>query len=550
MQLKEILALPTFKEAKVVAGHEGLNKSVQSINLMDAPDIIHYLKRDQLLLTTAYSVRNNPNALNELVKQMAKQDCAGLGLKTKRYIDEIPENLIEVANKFNFPIIELPLHHSLGEMLNEGLSYILKERTEELNYALNIHREFTNIIMSGGGFSQVIKSLGSILNTSILLLNYRLEIMSSSHPIDKEEFFDVYWNIYELISNEQFDNYKVLTIPLEGTTIDYEQFSIYPIYTTNQQKGYVVILGSALNEQTSFQLAVEQAANVLSFEFMKMHAVEQQARRVKNEFFTDLVEGTIASEQEIINRGKIYSLDKSRQYICLTCKIDGASDYYLDHHPLQAEKDMNNKRDHIYDVLEVVLAKKFEQSVVFTKGDVFAILIGFDFYNDSVEKEVYDSILQTQLDVHIASDISLSFGISNYVENVKDIPTTFQEAVDALRLGYRENKERFIKTYRTKDLTELLKSIPTQKLKEFYKSTLKDLAFSSEKEKIDLVQTLEFFLNHNCQISETAKSMYIHRNTVIYRLKKCEEILGRDIKNSDETLRLRMALFVKTLLPQ
>ncbi|OIJ12089.1 PucR family transcriptional regulator [Anaerobacillus alkalilacustris] len=548
MKLVEVLALPTFKEAKVVAGHHNLANVVQSVNLMDAPDIIHYLNQGQLLLTTAYSIKNNPVALIELVQQMSEQGCAALGLKTKRYIEEIPEEVITEANERNFPIIELPLHYSLGEMLTEALSGILKERTEELNYALSIHREFTDIVISGGGLTNVINSLSSILDVPVILLNTRLEIMASSKDIDREAFFSVYKYIHDITNQEQINQYKVLTLPLNDTTSEYKQFSLYPIHTTNQQKGYVVILGTSLKQQYSSLLAVEQAANVISFEFMRLHAIEQQSRRLKNEFFSDLVDGIIATEEEIINRGKIYTIDKSLQYICITCKLDQLNQIELEKHSLKAEKKIHSQRDLIYDLLDTVLIKQLENSILFTKGDIFAILVGFEFYNETIEQEVLEMVRQTQLDMIQTSNISLSFGISNFAENIKDIPVTYKEAVEALRLGYRENEEAFIKTYRTKELTELLKSIPSQKLKEFYKSTLKELAYPEDKEKQDLVQTLSCFLNNNCQISETAKSMYIHRNTVIYRIKKCEDILGRDLKSADETLRLRISFLLKSIL--
>ncbi|WP_052144568.1 PucR family transcriptional regulator [Halalkalibacter okhensis] len=546
MRLLDILNLPTFKEATVVAGEDGLTKNVQSVNLMDAPDIIDYLNDEQLLLTTAYSIKNNPNALIELVTQMANQGCAGLGLKTKRFIDEIPADVIEKANALNFPIIEIPLNYSLGEMLNEALSCILKERTHELNYALTIHREFTDIVVSGGGFSNIIESLATILNLPVILLNYRLDIMAYSHDIDKDVFFDIYWYIHEKIHHENLDTYKVLTLPKEGGINEFTEVSIYPINTTNQQKGYIIIFGTALSNQPSFTLAVEQAANVISFEFMKLHALEQHSRRLKNEFFADLVEGAIPTEEEIINRGKTYQLNKSLQYICITCKMDDTSDLYQDTHPLQTEKEISLRRDRIYELFESILTKNFENCIVFTKGDLFTTLLGFDFYNDDVEKNVLDSITDLQSDLYQAIDSSMSFGISNYTENITDIPTAFQEAVDALRAGYRENKKRFIKTYRIKELAEIFKTIPSQKLKEFYRSTLRELAYPKDKEKEDLVQTLSVFLNHNCQISETAKIMFIHRNTVIYRIKKCEEILGLEIKGSDETLTLRIALFIRS----
>ncbi|MFC0471114.1 PucR family transcriptional regulator [Halalkalibacter kiskunsagensis] len=546
MRLIDILNLPTFNETTVVAGEQGLNKTVQSVNLMDAPDIIHYLTGEQLLLTTAYSIKNNPNALIELVTQMAKQGCAGLGLKTKRFIEEIPNEVIEIANELHFPIIEIPLNYSLGEMLNEALGCILKERTHELNYALNIHREFTDIVVSGGGFSNIIESLASILDLPVILLNYRLDIMAYSHDIDKEAFFDIYWYIHERIHQENLDTYKVLTLPKKDTNSEFTEFSIYPISTTNQQKGYIIIFGSTLSNESSFTLAIEQAANVISFEFMKLHALEQHSRRLKNEFFADLVDGAIPNEEEIINRGRTYHLNKSLQYICITCKMDDSSDFYQDSYPLQTEKEISLRRDRIYELIESILTKRFENCIVFTKGDLFTTLLGFDFYNDEIEKTVLDSINELQSDLFQALDSSMSFGISNYTENLKDIPTSFQEAVDALRAGYRENKKRFIKTYRIKELAEIFKTIPSQKLKEFYKSTLRDLAYPKDKDKEDLVQTLTVFLNNNCQISETAKILFIHRNTVIYRIKKCEEILGIELKGADETLTLRIALFIRS----
>ncbi|ARK28937.1 PucR family transcriptional regulator [Halalkalibacter krulwichiae] len=546
MRLIDILELPTFKDAAVVAGEKGITKTVQSVNLMDAPDIIDYLNHEQLLLTTAYSIKNTPNALINLVKQMAEQGCSGLGLKTKRFLNVIPENVIELANELNFPIIEIPLSYSLGDMLNEALSCILRERTHELHYALNIHRKFTDIVISGGGFTNIIDSLSTILNLPVILLNYRLDIMAYSKGIDKEAFFEIYWHIHEKIHHEDLDTYKVLTLPRESSGDDLKEFSIYPINTTNQQKGYIIIFGQTFAPASPFTLAVEQAANVISFEFMKHHALEQHSRRLKNEFFSDLVDGMIPTEEEIINRGKAYDLTKSLQYICVTCKMDALADIYQETHPLQTEKELILRRDRIYDMLESILSKQFESSIVFTKGDLFTILIGFTFYNEDVEQNIVDAITEVQLDLYHVLDAPMSFGVSNYTERIKEIPTSFQEAVDALRSGYRENKKRFIKTYRIKELAEIFKSVPLQKLKEFHKSTLRELANPEDKEKDDLIQTLTVYLNNNCQISETAKTLYIHRNTVIYRIKKCEDLLGIEIKGADETLRLRIAIFIRS----
>ncbi len=63
-----------------------------------------------------------------------------------------------------------------------------------------------------------------------------------------------------------------------------------------------------------------------------------------------------------------------------------------------------------------------------------------------------------------------------------------------------------------------------------------------------LIQTLAVYLETHCQISETAKRLYVHRNTIIYRLEKIEELLGKSLKDPDTTLHLRLALRIQHTL--
>ncbi|GAF64173.1 transcriptional regulator [Bacillus sp. TS-2] len=547
MKLIDLLELSTFKKSKIVAGKDGVSHHVQSVNLMDAPDIIHYLNQNQLLLTTAYSIQNHKDLYN-LVEQMAKKGCAGLGIKTKRYLEEIPADIIELADSNAFPIIELSLDYPLGEMLNEALGYILKEQTSELQYALTIHREFTDIILSGGGFKRIIDRLSEIIKVPVVLLNDRLDIMTASSNADKDSFFDVYWFVHELIHEHDFLTHQHLTLSHEQDEHKYEQFILYPILATNQQKGYLVILGKVSTYPYPSILAIEQSANVISFEFMKLYAIEQQERRVKHEYFTDLVDGAIVTKEELLNRGKTYGLDQFQQYVCITCKMDSDSNLHSTEHPLKEEKKLRFKKKRAYELLETLLNNHYNQKVLFTKGDLYTLIIGFDFYSESIETDLVQTLQHIQSDLQQMLDVTLSFGISNHNENLLEIPATFQEALEALRSGFRENQTSFIKMYRTKELTEILKTIPLKKLKDYYVTALKELANPDDKEKEDLVLTLMTFLSNHCQISDTAKSMFVHRNTVIYRIKKCEELLGTNLKNPDETLKLRLALFVKPLL--
>lgn len=76
---------------------------------------------------------------------------------------------------------------------------------------------------------------------------------------------------------------------------------------------------------------------------------------------------------------------------------------------------------------------------------------------------------------------------------------------------------------------------------------LKEFSIKNDEEKQNLLNTLFVYLETNCQISETAKRLYVHRNTVIYRIEKCEEILGKNFKDPETSLQLRLALRIKSI---
>ncbi|GAE32048.1 PucR family transcriptional regulator [Halalkalibacter hemicellulosilyticus] len=543
MELNDILQQSLLKDSTVVAGHQGLNRKVESVNMMDAPDIMNYLKENQLLFTTAYSIKNRPDILLELVRSMAKQGCAGLGLKTKRFIKVIPQAVIQLANEMNLPIIELPMHRSLGDLVNETLKIILEARTEELHYALDIHRKFTDMIISGKGLFEVIDRLSKLVHAKVMLLNHRLETITSSPKFDEVFCYQIATHINEemkardlffeekLVLHVQFSQYK-----------EKHSATLFPVQTNTYQKGFMVVFKTISPQDSTTNLAIEQAANVVSFELMKLHALEQNSRRLKNEFFADLLEGSYSSTEDIANRGRHYGLKKNHQYMCIVCKMDD------DNHFTSGDDPMVLYSDSIYEHLETLLRYYQQDFILFTKGDLFLIIVEVKGFGEAAEQKITANLQEIQREFLDTFFISLSFGVGNVAEQLVTIPMSYQEALDALRSGYRLKKKLFIQTCHTKEVTELLRTIPSQKLKDFYLSSLKDLAYSTERDKQELLETLSVYIEKNCQISETSKELFIHRNTVIYRIKKCESLLNVDLKDASHIHKLRTALLVGTFI--
>src|SRR5690242_7697332 len=106
--LEKLLILDTLKGARVLGGSAGMTQRVTKVNVIEVPDIIEWVSEGELLITTAYSIKDNINILFELIPKLKSKGVVGLGIKVGRYIQELPKHIIDLADELDFPIIEVP----------------------------------------------------------------------------------------------------------------------------------------------------------------------------------------------------------------------------------------------------------------------------------------------------------------------------------------------------------------------------------------------------------------------------------------------------------
>ncbi|QJD85919.1 PucR family transcriptional regulator [Cohnella herbarum] len=547
MTLDDLLQIPVFHEAKMVAGHKGSSNTVTSVNMMDAPDIIDFLKPEELLLTTAFAVKDQPEALETLVSLMAGNGCAGLGIKTKRFLSEIPINVLKLADRLSFPIIELPLDQALGEMLGQSLSFVLEKKTEELRFALEMHQSFSRMAMNGKGLTEIIDSLATLLECPVLLLDRKPEPLSYSVHFGHPPYQMIIPTILRFyLEHPDLDPVVRQFCLLDPTPMRPIEIIAYPI-NTDRHQGSLLVLNPLLKSIPLPRLVVEQVANIIGFEMMKRQAVKERSRRYKNEFFSDLIEGRVASDQEIINRGKNYGLLNSSPYICVVAKEDQTTDHFPYRIEHRSAEDIYAKRDYLYAQLKYEFTKLGLPFVMFTKNDLIVLLFSSQ-RTESSEEALLKRISTAQEQLYQRLSIPVSFGVGTPVEQLIDIPLTYSQAFDALQSGFLANMRMFVQSYRAKETVDLLRLINNEDLIEFWRDSFKELLKKEDKEKEDLMKTLRVYLDNQCQIAETAKQLYIHRNTVIYRLDKCEQLTNRHLRDPSDSLRLRIAFVIDSLL--
>lgn len=126
MRLDDALTIEPLNRCSVIAGKKGLWRNVTSINSYDAPDVVQWLKPGELVLTTGYVFKNDENFQIDLIVELATRKCAGLGIKTDYYPGNFPKSMLEKADELDMPLIEIPDHLFLSDIILAFLRELFK----------------------------------------------------------------------------------------------------------------------------------------------------------------------------------------------------------------------------------------------------------------------------------------------------------------------------------------------------------------------------------------------------------------------------------------
>ena len=141
------------------------------------------------------------------------------------------------------------------------------------------------------------------------------------------------------------------------------------------------------------------------------------------------------------------------------------------------------------------------------------------------------------------SGIEVNIGVSGIVANLIEINNAYVQAVNALRMSKFLNANVGVHSYKDYMLVKMLEDIPKFKLNEYL-----DLLVTEEAKAVfhdvDMLMTAESFLENNLNVSETARNLYMHRNTLIYRIDKILKETDLDIKKFSDALTFRLIAII------
>ncbi|MCL0081059.1 PucR family transcriptional regulator ligand-binding domain-containing protein [Peptococcaceae bacterium] len=275
---------------------------------------------------------------------------------------------------------------------------------------------------------------------------------------------------------------------------------------------------------------------------------QEKEQKLVNNLVENILFHDFDSPGALIEHAATYGYDLTKNYMIAIIDLDNFA-FFLKQHNIKNETKIIAIKTRFQETIQQVLCKYFNKILFMSASDSVIVLIPLE----GLDKEAIRKILaETGEDIkQNLKGLTASIGVGSEYSKITDLKQSFKEAEQVLKA---------LKCTRSFDSTSFYEDLGVYMLlleikdfgilKKFYFRMLGNLISHDRINKSTLVKTLELFLSENSSAIKTAERLFIHRNTLSYRLKKIEKICNCNLESAQDCFDLRMAFYIKNILSE
>ncbi|MEO7126750.1 MAG: PucR family transcriptional regulator ligand-binding domain-containing protein [Nakamurella sp.] len=583
--MREVLARPAMVGAIVLAGASGLDRVVRFVNMMEVPDVLQWTKADELLLTTGYPLRSTPEKLDDFVAALDARGLAGIAVKLGRYIDELPKEMLETADRLGFPVVQLADGVGFDEIMNQVLSEVLGRQAAMLARSEQAHSVLLQLVLKGGGLPEVVAALPAQLEGGRIgypaadqrgsRASGPVSPASKSSTSATHDASRAHASTDDPGDDDPADDdlgtaaVSVLHVDRTGRTIaqagadlpkaaeelfaDDHLFRAtmfgHGIHSVGTGKHRVsVLIATVVAERNQGHLIavradrpfdgqdvmiLERGATVAALVVTRELAVAAVEGKYRGDFLRDVLVGQMPP----------------------SAAVDGATGFGWD---LTGNMFVVVAAGEVRGGDEALRRRRAEQlgaswAAWVRRWDAHGAAAAFATEAVAVLHAPDGQVPPTARVTELLGGLSSPgtpfdgiVGVSRVVADVSQLSTAYHQAWEAVRVGRRLAGAGSVSRFDDLGLYRLLSQVPdSDELRSFLADTLGPLAAAEgDIESDELRRTLTVLLDTNLNVAQTARRLHFHYNTLRYRIGKLERLLGPFTTDARLRADLTVALYV------
>jgi PucR family transcriptional regulator, purine catabolism regulatory protein len=527
----------------VLAGEANLDAPVRWVHISELADPTPWLSGGELLLTTGLSL---PTAAEQraYVAQLADHGLAGLGFGVGFGHEAVPEALIEAAAERDFPLIEIPYDTPFIAVTEKAFARLVNEQYALLQRSIAVQERLQRIVLSERGLDAIAAALATLIGGTTVVFDGRGE-PQALHAFRRELPGDALGAIgaelRERARRTEARGFvpshpelapRALALPVAGAE------------TTGLPQAWLVAVKDSGGLSEFDRVVLHQAVTVVALELLRRHVAASTERRLAGDVLSELVSGTVEGP-DLARRLEPFGLGGRVTALVLAPP------------PRSAGKGSGGP-EACEAALAAALRDEAVSGLVATAGShVCALLPGF------LDEELFE-LSQRVLTRVVGKLGSVPAAGAGRAVAAGDARRAYHEARCALEartlgrpIGAEANGHNgsgngngagaatkpTVATYRDLGSFQLLLSLQdSDALRLFCESLLGPIETGEGHYGGELMRSLEAFIECNGQWEAAARRLYCHRHTLRYRIRKIEELTGRDLASARDRIEFWLAL--------
>lgn len=520
LTVADALQLQEFSGARVVAGAGGLQNAVAWVHIASGPDAPQWVHGGELVLTTARNLPTDPAEQCQYVQAMADKGVVALAVTVGRHFNDTPDYLREVADRNDFPLIEISYQAPFIDMAKATNERIAQENMAMVERALTIHRVLTQLVLDGGDLKQLAGKLAGLIGQSISIENQRFEILASANiaEVDEARRYTLRKGrtdprlVQTLEDRGILDRLRstlrpIFIAPLPDVGLELERI-LAPIVVHGDIYGYVWIIANDRPLNDLDHLAIESGATIAALMMLHQEAIQNAEASLKGSLLSQLIQGEAGREAVLTDQAMRYGLDLTQPFLMLLVETTDRTTQRLNQH---------------------AAAQGWPLVVGQFAGQVVVLAQASADWRALIE--------------YIHRQEGSRVGVSAVHQGAETVGLAHQECREALHITRRLHDPRLTVYFDGLGYLHALYRAGAESLSTNpYVPRLRRLLGEQQ---ADLFHTLEAYLDAGGNGVQTADTLHVHRSTLNYRLERIEKIA--DVSLSDPATRMNLQVALKLL---
>jgi purine catabolism regulator len=551
LSVRDLLATAGLAGSSVLAGRGGLDRIVRGVNVMEVPDILAWVKPDELLLTTAFPLTRGaaggtPEALLELIRALDGKRLAGLAIKLGRYLDEVPSLVLAEADRLDFPILRLPDEVAFDDILPDLYGHLLTQQNQVLAQADALHRAISAIVLGGGGLAEIAGEVCRLLDCAVLISTPDGRVLADE-GLSRDRDGLAAAGLFDATGRCLVERLRPGLQHLTGQ----DAAALTSIVAGGVDHGRILAYRTSGNLPPGSVQALERAAIVAALTITKELAVAAVEGKFRGDYLRDVLTGLVSVDEQVVEHCRSLGWQIDRPMVVVVAELDPTEPAAPGRPAGGPAVSYRSQHERFSSAWQQVMRARDKAAPVVGFSQEVVALIPLEVEPGPDGPVVGDaSPVVAEIVAAVAGDRGggrqpFCAGVSRPVAGPAGIAAGYAQARKAVAVGRRVHGHGSVSHFDSLGVHRLLSLVPDPaELRSFAAEVLADLAGDST-EAADLRTTLQTLLDTNLNVAETARLLHFHYNTLRYRIGKLERIVGPF--TSDANLRLDVALALQVV---